>query len=113
MLRQLNCSTRTPPSVGPIAVPTLAIAVQMPFACAFCLGSGNAALTRASEVTVTVAAAAPCTPRAMVSTSSEGAVPQTVDASVKTPMPITYQRRRSCRSASVAAVMITTAIPRL
>ena len=39
----------------------LAIAVQMPIAHAFCFGSGNAALTRASEVTLTVAAATPWT----------------------------------------------------
>ena len=66
MLRQPSCSTSSPPSVGPTAVPTLAIAVQMPIARAFCFGSGNAALTSASDVTLTVAAATPCTPRATI-----------------------------------------------
>ena len=40
-------------------------------------------------------------------------MPQAIDASVNTQMPITYHRRRPCRSASVAAVMMNIAMPRL
>ena len=94
MLRQPRCSTSTPPSVGPTAVPTLAIAVQSPIARAFCLGSGKAALTSASDVTLAVAAAIPCTARAKFRISSVGENPHAIDASVNTVMPATYQRRR-------------------
>src|SRR5262249_51616140 len=55
--RQLVHCTMKPPSVGPIARAVLAIAVQMPIAHPFNFGSGNAALTSASDVTLTVAAA--------------------------------------------------------
>ena len=87
MLRQPLVCTRRPPSVGPIAIAVLAIAVQMPIARAFCFGSGNAALTSASDVTFTVAAAIPCTVRATFSTSSVGAMPQPIDDAVNTAMP--------------------------
>ncbi|EPQ46800.1 hypothetical protein I551_2368 [Mycobacterium ulcerans str. Harvey] len=40
-------------------MPTLATAVQIPIARAFSFGLGNAALTSASEVTLTVAAPKP------------------------------------------------------
>ena len=86
-LRQPQLSTRMPPKVGPMAVPRLAIAVQMPIARAFALGSGNAALTSASEVTLAAAAAIPCTPRATFRNSSDGASPQATEASVNTAMP--------------------------
>jgi hypothetical protein len=88
-LRQPNDSTSTPPSVGPIALPVLAIAVQMPIAFAFALGSGNAALRSASEATLTAAAATPCTPRARLSTGSDCASPQATDAAVNTTMATT------------------------
>jgi hypothetical protein len=62
--RQPVCCTMKPPSVGPIPMAVLASAVQIPIAQAFDFGSGNAALTRASEVTLAVAAATPWTARA-------------------------------------------------
>ncbi|COY40535.1 Uncharacterised protein [Mycobacterium tuberculosis] len=49
----------------------------------------------------------------MVSTAIEGANPQAIDPSVNNETPIKYQRRRPSRSASVAADMMKTAIPRL
>jgi hypothetical protein len=61
---------------GPIAFEHPAIAAQMPMARAFAAGWGNAALTSASDVTFTVAAAAPWMPRAAFRTSIEGARPQ-------------------------------------
>ena len=70
-MRQPLRWTRMPPSVGPIAIAVEAIAVQMPIAQAFCFGSGNAAETSASEVTLTVAAATPWIARAALRTSSE------------------------------------------
>ena len=66
-----------------------AIAAQMPIARAFAAGSGNAALTSASDVTFTVAAAAPWMPRATLRTSIEGASPQATDAAVNTITPAT------------------------
>lgn len=89
----------------------LAMAVQIPMARAFSFASGKAALTRASEVTLTAAAPRPCAPRAVVSTAIEGANPQAIDPSVNNETPIKYQRRRPSRSASVAADMMKTAIP--
>ena len=67
----------------PIAMAVLATAVQMPIAQLFNFGSGNAALTSASEVTLTVAAATPWTARARLSASSEDAIPQAAEAAVK------------------------------
>src|SRR4249919_3598296 len=65
MLRQPTDSVSTPPTVGPMARPTDAIPVQMPMARALRPGSGNAALTRASEATLTAAAPTPWRPRPM------------------------------------------------
>ena len=81
--RQPVRCTMKPPSVGPIAMAVLAIAVQIPIAQGFNFGSGNAALTSASEVTFTVAAATPWTVRARLRTSSEDAMPQAAEAAVE------------------------------
>ena len=87
MVRQpLPCTSR-PPNVGPIAVAVLAIAVQIPIARAFCFGSGNAALTSANDVTLTVAAAIPCTVRATLSMSSVAAMPQAIEDAVNNTIP--------------------------
>ena len=75
--------------MGPIASAVLAIAVHTPIARAFCLGSGNAALTSASDVTLTIAAATPCTVRAALRTSSVGAMPHAIDDMVNNAMPPT------------------------
>ncbi len=113
MLRQPRCSTSKPPSVGPTAVPTLAIAVQSPIARAFCLGSGKAALTSASDVTLAVAAAMPCTPRAKFRISSVG------DESARDRRQREHRDAHdvpaaaAVRSASVAADMMKIAMPRL
>ena len=85
--RQPIPCTMKPPRVGPIAMAVLATAVQMPIAQLFNFGSGNAALTSASEVTLTVAAATPWTARARLSASSEDAIPQAAEAAVKRAMP--------------------------
>ena len=70
--RQPVPCTMKPPSVGPMAMAVLAIAVQMPIAQLFNFGSGNAALTSASDVTLTAAAATPWTARAKLSASDRG-----------------------------------------
>jgi len=82
----LRC-TRMPPSVGPIASAVEAIAVQMPIAHAFCFGSAKAALTSASDVTLTVAAATPCTARPTLRTPSEPARPHATEDTVNSAMP--------------------------
>src|SRR5262249_58668823 len=84
--RQPVCCTMKPPSVGPIAMPVFARALQIPIAQAFNFGSGKAALTSASEVTLTVAAATPWIARARLSAPSEDAMPQAAEATVKRAM---------------------------
>jgi hypothetical protein len=85
--RQPGPCTMKPPSVGPIAMAVLAIAVQMPIAQLFDFGSGNAALTSASDVTLTVAAATPWTAREKLSASTEDAMPHAAEATVNRAMP--------------------------
>ena len=87
MLRQPMCSVRMPPSVGPMARPTAAMPVQIPIARAFAAGSGYAAPTNASEVTLTTAAPIPWRPRAAMSTPSPGASPHPSDATQKITIP--------------------------
>ncbi len=113
MLRQPVRCTMKPPSVGPMAMAVLAIAVQMPIAHAFTFASGNAALTSASEVTLTVAAATPWTARAAFSMSSDVASPQATEEIVKRAMPARYSLLRPNMSASVPADMMEIAMPRL
>ena len=112
-LRQPSDSVSSPPTVGPTAVATLAMAVHRPMARALLVGSGKAADTSARDVTLTAAAATPWTPRATLSTSIDGASPEATDASVNTTSPSTYSRRRPVRSATVAADIMNTAMPTL
>src|SRR4029077_4926992 len=85
--RQPAPCTMRPPSVGPIAMAVLAIAVQMPMAQLFNFGSGKAALSRARDDTFTVAAATPWIARAKLSASTEDAMPHAAEAAVKRAMP--------------------------
>ncbi len=87
--------------------------VQMPMARALRFGSGNAALTRASDATFTVAAPTPCSPRPMFSMARFGAAPQIAEATANTKVPAMNARRRPRWSASVAAVMMNIPIVRL
>ena len=87
MLRQLNASVSTPPTVGPMARPTAAMPVQLPMALALAAGSVNAAPTSAREATLTIAAPAPWRPREMFSTISDGATPQPIEATQNRMMP--------------------------
>ena len=113
MLRQPIASVSKPPTVGPIARPTEAMPVQMPIALALAFGSGKAALTSASDATLTMAAPTPWRARPMFSTSSVGASPQRADAPANSTMPAMKTRRRPRWSASVAADMMNMPIVRL
>ncbi len=113
MLRQPMFSVSTPPSVGPIARPTDAMPVHRPMALAFAFGSGKAALTRASEATLTVAAPTPCRPRPMFETPRLGAAPHTADATENNTIPPMNALRRPFWSDSVAADMMNMPIVRL
>ena len=104
---------RKPPTVGPMARPTAAIPVQIPMARALRLGFGNAALTRASEATLTVAAPTPCRPRPRLRTNRPGATAQMAEATEKITVPAMYTFRRPYRSAIVAADMMNMPIVRL
>ena len=70
-----------------MARPIAAIPVQIPIALAFALGSVNAALTKASDATFTIAAPMPWKPRATMSAAMLGASPQATDATQNTTMP--------------------------
>ena len=99
--------------MGPTAMATLAMAVHRPMALALAFGSGKAALTRASDVTLATAAPAPCTPRATLRKAMLGARPQATDATVNTTRPTRKTRLRPCRSATVAPDMMKMAMQRL
>src|SRR5680860_16417 len=62
--RQLQNSVMTPPMVGPSASPSVAIAIHIAIALDLARGSVNAALTTASDATLSAAAAVPWTARA-------------------------------------------------
>ncbi len=70
--------------MGPTAVALDEIAVHRPMARAFCVGSGKAALTSASDATLVAAAATPWIVRATLRTNSVGAKPQATEDSVNT-----------------------------
>ena len=94
MLRQPSDSVRNPPTVGPTARPIEAIPVQIPIALALAFGSGKAALTRANEVTLTVAAPTPCSPRPTFSTVRLGAAAHRADAAANSTVPPMNARLR-------------------
>ena len=87
--------------------------VQMPMALALAFGSGNAALTSASEATLTVAAPTPCSPRPTLRKPRFGAAAHIAEAAENSTVPPIRARRRPRRSANVAADMMNMPIVRL
>ena len=73
------------------------------------LAAGTAALRMVRVSGVTIAPPSPCTARAAMSASTEGASAAATDAAVKMPSPITKSRRRPKRSPSAAPVRRKTA----
>ena len=101
-------STTAPPTSGPIATARPLIPPHAPRTRPRRL-AGTAELRIVSVSGVTMAPPRPCTARAAIRTSIEGARAAAAEASVKIPRPITNRRRRPKRSPSAAPVMSSTA----
>ena len=82
---------------GPRPAATAADAPQSPMACER-RSPGKASTTSASEAGTSIAAPRAWTMRAATSRSSEGAAPQSADATVNSATPVTKARRRPSRS---------------
>ena len=96
-----------------MARPTDAMPVHRPMALALALGSGKAALTRASDATFTVAAPTPCRPRPDVQHDQARRRPHSADAAENRTIPPMNALRRPFWSDSVAADMMNMPIVRL
>jgi hypothetical protein len=94
-----KCSTRNPPSSGPIARPRPEIPAQMPMAWGSCF-RGNADTMIESESGFRSAPPTPCTARAPMSCVSLCASAHAAEASVKIARPTRKMRFRPKRSPS-------------
>ncbi len=101
-------STTAPPTSGPMATASPAIPDHAPSATPR-RSRETAALKRVSVNGVTIAAPNPCTERAAMSQSADGASAAAAEAAVKIPMPIMNMRLRPNRSPSAAPVSRKTA----
>ena len=95
---QLRTSVRMPPSSTPIDPPPEATKPKTPIAFARSAGSVNSIIISDSATAETIAPPTPCTARAITSISWVVASPQRVEATVKSPIPITNSRRWPNRS---------------
>ena len=93
MTRQESTSTSRPPSGGPSAIAPLVPAVQVPIAAARSPGPKTVVMI-ASELGTSSAPNAPCSPRATISSSTDGAIAHTSEAAPKPAVPIAKIRRR-------------------
>jgi hypothetical protein len=109
--RQSDSSTSAPPSVGPVAAAAAAAAPQRPTPAARRSG-GKLSSTIASDAGAISAAPTPCSTRAAISVSSDGAIAQSRLASVKPAIPsrkIRLWPKRSARPpAGTSSAAITT-----
>ncbi len=101
-------STTAPPTSGPAATARPAIPDQAPSATPR-RSAGKAAERSVSVSGVTIAPPMPCTARAAISASIEGASAAAADAAVKMASPMMNMRRRPKRSPSAAPVRRKTA----
>jgi hypothetical protein len=90
--RQETHSTSAPPAGGPAIVATLVNAVQSPIARP--ASSPYTPRSRASELVVRNAPATPCSARATMSSSPEGAAPASAEATAKPSAPAMKVERR-------------------
>ena len=93
---------------GPPANASPMTAPQIPIARPRCAPS-NSWASSASELGKTIAAPSPCSARAAISSSDDGASAHSAEANVNTHSPITNSRLRPNRSASEPAVSWKTA----
>ena len=91
-------STRMPPSSRPTAPPPTAIAAHTPIAFVRSAPSANVVVTIESAAGETSAAPKPCSPRATMRNSEDGASPQMSEPTVKTTTPVRKTRLRPMRS---------------
>ncbi len=101
-------STTAPPTSGPIATASPAIPDHAPSARPR-FSRATAALRIVSVSGVTMAAPNPCTERAAISHSADGAIAAAAEAAVKMATPIMNMRLRPKRSPSAAPVSTNTA----
>ncbi len=85
---QLSTSVRIPPSSTPIDPPPEATKPKTPMAFARSAGSVKSIIMSESETAETIAPPSPCTARAVTSITSPFESPQTIDATVKSTIPI-------------------------
>ena len=101
-------STTAPPTSGPIATASPAIPDHAPSASPR-FSRATAALRMVRVSGVTIAAPSPCTERAAMSQSADGANAAAADAAVNMPTPMMNMRLRPKRSPSAAPVRTKTA----
>ena len=99
-----KCSSKTPPTRGPIAAPEEKLAIQTPTAKVRWRGSANSARTSDSVEGASVAPAAPSRARAAMSMPTLVAAAASVEARAKVAAPIMSSRRRPIRSPRVPMV---------
>ena len=98
-------SVSAPPTSGPTATAPPIVAPQAAIAVPR-WGPWNSWAISASEVANIAAPPTPCRPRARCRKVALVASPQSSDASVNSPTPVTNRRRRPKRSASVPMVSV-------
>ena len=105
---QPSPSVSAPPTSGPTATAPPIVAPQAAIAVPRS-GPWNSWAISASEVANIAAPPMPCRPRARCRKVALVASPQSSDANVNSPTPITNSRRRPKRSASVPMVSVSAA----
>ena len=98
-------SSRTPPTSGPIALPTEKLAIQTPIANCRCRSSWNMFRMSDRVEGASVAPAIPSSARMAISMPAESAKAASVEATAKKAAPISRSLRRPMRSPSVPMVM--------
>jgi hypothetical protein len=100
-----KCSSSSPPTSGPTALPPMKQHIQAPIAIARCRSSVKMLLIRARVDGATVAPATPSRARAAISTSTDGANAAINEAAPKITAPISSNRRRPIRSPTLPIVI--------
>ncbi len=96
-----NFDNRSPPAMGPMAIPSPIVPAQTPMARALSPGSRKMSLMIASDVGIVSAAPAPMTARNPISDVTDPARAAPIDPSANTVSPIRKSRLRPNRSANV------------
>ena len=100
-----KCSSATPPSTGPIALPAEKLPIQTPIATERCLGSWNMWKISDSVDGASVAPAMPSSARLTISISALVENAASSETTPKAAAPTNSSRRRPIRSPSVPMVI--------